>query len=101
MNSFQNSPSLTYHNASVIVRLRGPDGIINKLSENQNKINSKSPSQKKTFQRLNSRIKTTKTPEKNKSQSNGLDSDSKYTMFTSKNPSNLLIVSNKPITGKI
>ena len=64
MNSFQNSPSLTYHNASVIVRLRGPDGIINQIPEIQNKKNSKSPSQKKTFQRLNSRIKTTKTPEK-------------------------------------
>ena len=104
MNSFQNSPSLTYHNVSIIVRLRGPDGIINQIPEIQNKKNSKSPSQKKTFQRLNSRIKTTKTPEKNKNQktniSNGLDSDSKYTMFTSKNPSNLLIVSNKPITGK-
>ena len=64
MNSFQNSPSLTYHNVSIIVRLRGPDGIINQIPEIQNKKNSKSPSQKKTFQRLNTHIKTTKTPEK-------------------------------------
>ena len=97
MNSFQNSPSLTNHTTSIIVRLRGPDGIINKESE---KKNSKSPSQKKTFKRINSRIKTNKTPEKNqKNNLNNLDPYSKYTIFTSKQPSNLLIVSNKQITG--
>ena len=43
MNSFQNSPSLSNHITSIIVRLRGPDGIINKENEKENKKKSKSP----------------------------------------------------------
>ena len=64
MNSFQNSPSLTYHNASVIVRLRGPDGIINQLPENQNKKNSKSPSQKKNISKIKFSYKNNKNSRK-------------------------------------
>ena len=101
MNSFQNSPSLSNHITSIIVRLRGPDGIINKENEKENKKKSKSPLQKKTFQRINSRVKkANKTPEKNeRNNQNNLDPNSKYTIFTSKNPSNLLIISNKQISG--
>ena len=90
MTSFLNSPSLSHQTINIITRLRGPS--------NQNNSNiikskkSKSPLQKKTSERINS-----KSPLKKKL--GGLNSEIKYTIFTCKEPSNTLIVSSKPVKG--
>ena len=88
-------------NVKIICRLRGP--IKSKsTSKKTKKIIAKSPSSKT--------VKTTKNKTKNsKSKSPNIhpqppinlniDDETKYTIFTTKNPSNTLIISNKPIKG--
>ena len=81
---------------SIIVRLRGPK-----------KNNNESTFQKHIMKPLkkttssphnNSKNKITKN-QKSKNSKNGLDPDTKYTIFTCKQPSKTLIISNKPLKG--
>ena len=83
-------------NISIIVRLRGPK-----------KNNNESTSQKAIMKPLK---KTTSSPrsnsknkitniQKTKILKKGLDPETKYTIFTCKQPSKTLIVSNKPLKG--
>ena len=83
-------------NISIIVRLRGPK-----------KNNNESTSQKAIMKPLK---KTTSSPrsnsknkitniQKTKNLKKGLDPETKYTIFTCKQPSKTLIVSNKPLKG--
>ena len=87
-------------NVKIICRLRGP--IKSKSTvKKQKKIIAKSPTSKTVK-------KTSKSKNKSKSPNIhpqpqpinlNLDEQTKYTIFTTKNPSNTLIISNKPIKG--
>ena len=106
------SPSLTMHNVTIVTRLRSPN-ISTKKSQKKNikdKQTSKS-SNKLTYQKNNSlnknkypRINDSKSQKKQTNQNNpsnkkGLTETLLYTMFTSYQPSNLMLVSSKPIDG--
>ena len=106
------SPSLTMHNVTIVTRLRSPN-ISTKKSQKKNikdKQTSKS-SNKLTYQKNNSlnknkypRINDSKSQKKQTNQNNpsnkkGLSETLLYTMFTSYQPSNLMLVSSKPIDG--
>ena len=106
------SPSLTMHNVTIVTRLRSPN-ISTKKSQKKNikdKQTSKS-SNKLTNQKNNSlnknkypRINDSKSQKKQTNQNNpsnkkGLTETLLYTMFTSYQPSNLMLVSSKPIDG--
>ena len=106
------SPSLTMHNVTIVTRLRSPN-ISTKKTQKKNikdKQTSKS-SNKLTYQKNNSlnknkypRINDSKSQKKQTNQNNpsnkkGLTETLLYTMFTSYQPSNLMLVSSKPIDG--
>ena len=106
------SPSLTMHNVTIVTRLRSHN-ILTKKSQKKNikdKQTSKS-SNKLTNQKNNSlnknkypRINDSKSQKKQTNQNNpsnkkGLTETLLYTMFTSYQPSNLMLVSSKPIDG--
>ena len=106
------SPSLTMHNVTIVTRLRSPN-ISTKKPQKKNikdKQTSKS-SNKLTYQKNNSlnknkypRINDSKSQKKQTNQNNpsnkkGLSETLLYTMFTSYQPSNLMLVSSKPIDG--
>jgi len=106
------SPSLTMHNVTIVTRLRSPN-ISTKKPQKKNikdKQTSKS-SNKLTYQKNNSlnknkypRINDSKSQKKQTNQNNpsnkkGLTETLLYTMFTSYQPSNLMLVSSKPIDG--
>ena len=97
MSTFPNSPLLSNQNIRIITRLRGPQNqISNQLINPESKItSSKSPNKKIQPQK---KTTTSKSPI-SKKQNIGLNPDTKYTIFTSKQQSNLLIVSSKPIKG--
>jgi hypothetical protein len=97
MSTFPNSPLLSNQNIRIITRLRGPQNqISNQLIHPESKItSSKSPNKKIQPQK---KTTTSKSPI-SKKQNIGLNPDTKYTIFTSKQQSNLLIVSSKPIKG--
>ena len=94
MSSFKNSPSLSQQNIKIITRLRGPQTSEPKEFQRLQSQKIKSPKQNNKYQRSN----TSKSPT-SKKQIIGLNPDTKYTMFTCKQPSNTLIVSSKPIKG--
>ena len=96
MTTFTNSPSLSNQNIRIITRLRGPSNQISKelFQPQPNIISSKTPNKKNQTQKKIS----SKSPI-SKKQNLGLNSETKYTMFTCKQPSNLLIISSKPIKG--
>mgnify|MGYP002626361324 CR=1 FL=1 len=107
------SPSLTMHNVTIVTRLRSPNISTNKKPQKKNskdKPTSKS-SNKTTYQKnyyLNknkySRINDSKSQKKQTnpyytSSKKGLTETLLYTMFTSYQQSNLMLVSSKPIEG--
>ena len=94
MSSFKNSPSLSQQNIKIITRLRGPQTSEPKEFQRLQSQKIKSPKQNNKYQRSN----TSQSPT-SKKQIIGLNPDTKYTMFTCKQPSNTLIVSSKPIKG--
>ena len=96
MSTFANSPLLSNQNIRIITRLRGPSNQISKelFQPQPNIISSKTPNKKNQTQKKIS----SKSPI-SKKQNLGLNSETKYTMFTCKQPSNLLIISSKPIKG--
>ena len=114
MKSFEN-PSLTMHNVTIVTRLRSP----NISSKNPQKKNSKEKqtsksSTKTSYQKLNnnnylsknkvSRINDSKSSKRqsnpnNIQSKNGLTETLLYTIFTSYQQSNLILVSSKPIEG--
>ena len=96
MTTFTNSPSLSNQNIRIITRLRGPSNQLSKqlIQQESNIASLKSPNQKNKYQKkISSKSPTSK------KQNIGINSETKYTMFTCKQPSNLLIVSSKPIKG--
>ena len=116
MNLFESSPSLTKHNITIVTRLRGPMAPDNNKKffqkknprENQglkssNKY-SKSNSNSKNKQILKGDIKSNKnknnTTQSNNNLKKGITENISYTMFTSIQPCNLMIVSTKPIEGR-
>ena len=117
MNFIESSPSLTKHNVTIVTRLRGP-----MVPENEKKIfQKKNPKEKQVSKsinknnnaRANSNSKNKQIPNgdskihKNKNNPNqpnsnlkkGLTENISYTMFTSTQPCNLMLVSTKPIEG--
>ena len=96
MTTFTNSPSLSNQTIRIITRLRGPSNQLSKqlIQQESNIASLKSPNQKNKYQKkISSKSPTSK------KQNIGINSETKYTMFTCKQPSNLLIVSSKPIKG--
>ena len=107
-------PSLTMHNVTIITRLRSPN-LLTKKSQKKNskdkftsKSTNKSNNSKNNSLNLNksknSRINDSKSLKKqltynNTSNKKGLNETLLYTIFTSYQPSNLLLVSSKPIEG--
>ena len=113
MKSFEN-PSLTMHNVTIVTRLRSPN-ISTKDPKKKNpkeKQTSKS-STKTSYQKSNnnnytnknklSRINDSKSLKRanptNDQSKKGLTESLQYTIFTSYQPSNLILVSSKPIEG--
>ena len=113
MKSFEN-PSLTMHNVTIVTRLRSPN-ISTKDPKKKNpkeKQTSKS-STKTAYQKNNnnnytnknklSRINDSKSLKRanptNAQSKKGLTESLQYTIFTSYQPSNLILVSSKPIEG--
>ena len=113
MKSFEN-PSLTMHNVTIVTRLRSPN-ISTKDPKKKNpkeKQTSKS-STKTSYQKNNnnnytnknklSRINDSKSLKRanptNAQFKKGLTESLQYTIFTSYQPSNLILVSSKPIEG--
>jgi len=117
MSLIQSSPSLTNHNVTIVTRLRGP-----MIPENEKKFfQKKNPREKQVSKSINKNNNTkSNSNSRNKQISNG-DSKSRknkinptqsnnnlkkgltenisYTMFTSTQPCNLMLVSTKPIEG--
>ena len=117
MNFIESSPSLTKHNVTIVTRLRGPMAPENEkkffqkknpkekqVSKSINKNNNtKSNSNSRNKQIPNGDSKSRKN-KNNPAQSNnnlkkGLTENISYTMFTSTQPCNLMLVSTKPIEG--
>ena len=113
MKSFEN-PSLTMHNVTIVIRLRSPN-ISTKDPKKKNpkeKQTSKS-STKTSYQKNNnnnytnknklSRINDSKSLKRanptNAQSKKGLTESLQYTIFTSYQPSNSILVSSKPIEG--
>ena len=113
MKSFEN-PSLIMHNVTIVTRLRSP----NISTKDQKKKNSKEKqtsksSTKTSYQKNNnnnytnknklSRINDSKSLKRanptNAQSKKGLTESLQYTIFTSYQPSNLILVSSKPIEG--
>ena len=113
MKSFEN-PSLTMHNVTIVTRLRSP----NMSTKDQKKKNPKEKqtsksSTKTSYQKNNnnnytnknklSRINDSKSLKRanptNAQSKKGLTESLQYTIFTSYQPSNLILVSSKPIEG--
>ena len=116
MKLFESSPSLTMHNVTIVTRLRSQFIPSKKPSQNymgertSSKFNNKSnlpklnSNSKNKYPRNNgdSKLKKNQT-EANISRNNavqrGLNENISYTMFTSNQPCNLMLVSSKPIEG--
>ena len=96
MNSIEISPSSLIQNVTIITRMRGPD------KSNQNAKNIKTSINLNDSKSGISRSKTTQL-KNNKSApkliSNKIKDNIKYTMFTSADSSNIMLVSKKPIKG--
>jgi hypothetical protein len=88
-------------NVKIICRLRGP--LKSKTSTKKSKkIIAKSPASKvvKTTKNTKTKNSKSKSPSIQPQIINrNIDESTKYTIFTTKNPSNTLIISNKPIKG--
>ena len=108
------SPSLTMHNVTIVTRLRSPN-ISQKNPPKKNpkeKSTSKSTNKSSTSKNNSLNLNRSKNPRINDSKSTkkpnitnnsqnkkGLTENILYTIFTSYQPSNLILVSSKPIEG--
>ena len=117
MKLFESSSSLTMHNVTIVTRLRNPILFEKRLdqkslkekqiSKSINKINNrKSNSSSKNKYTHNRDSKSPKrklnantTQNNNNNQKKGLTDNTLYTMFTSYQPCNLMLVSSKAIEG--
>ena len=117
MKLFESSPSLTMHNVTIVSRLRSPKILekktVQKLSKEKqiSKSINKSNTRKSNSTSKNKYIRNddSKSPKKkinlNTSQNNnnnlkkGLSENTLYTMFTSYQPCNLMLISSKAIEG--
>ena len=113
MKSFEN-PSLTMHNVTIVTRLRSPNMSTKDPKKKNPKEKQTSKSSTKTsYQKNNnnnytnknklSRINDSKSLKRanptNAQSKKGLTESLQYTIFTSYQPSNLILVSSKPIEG--
>ena len=120
MDLIESSPSLTMHNITIVTRLRSPIIPRKKLNQKNfkekpitktlNRTNSQktnSTSKKKFLRSLDSKSQKKEnlenSPKKNTNTNNnqqkGLKENLSYTIFTSYNPCNVMLVSTKPIEG--
>ena len=115
MNLIESSPSLTKHNITIVTRLRGPIAPENnkkffqkknpreKQSSKSTNKNTKSNSNSRNKPILKGDIKSNKNKNNstisNNSLKKGINENISYTMFTSTQPCNLMLVSKKPIEG--
>ena len=121
MNLIESSPSLTMHNVTIVTRLRSPiipgkksnqknirDKPISKPLNRSNYQKSNSTSKNKNLRNSNSKSQKKQNLENspnnnnnndNNLQSKGLKENISYTIFTSYNPCNLMLVSTKAIDG--
>ena len=108
------SPSLTMHNVTIVTRLRSPNISVKNPSKKNPKEKPTSKSTNKSFnskntslnlnKSKNSRINDSKSFKKKNNNNNlqtkkGLTETLLYTIFTSYQQSNLILVSSKPIEG--
>ena len=113
---FENSPSLTMHNVTIVTRLRCPIFPEKKINQKINKDKQISKSINKSINKSNSTSKnkyhyniedskpkkkqTTENLSKNNNyQQKGLSENTLYTIFTSYQPCNLILLSSKAIEG--
>jgi len=115
MNLLESSPSLTRHNITIVTRLRGPMPPENnkkifqkknprekhgsKSSNKYTKSNSNSKQILKGDSKSNKNKNKNNPPKSNNNLKRGLTGNISYTMFTSTQPCNLMLVSTKPIEG--
>ena len=106
------SPSLTMHNVTIVTRLRSPNFSSQKPPKKNNKEKQTSKSITKSYNQKNINLNKNRNPRINDSKSTkkpnitnnsqnkkGLTENILYTIFTSYQPSNLILVSSKPIEG--
>ena len=106
------SPSLTMHNVTIVTRLRSPNFSQKKPQKKNTKEKTTSKSSNKTtYQKninqknaRNSRINDSKSQKKQNNfnsfpNTKGLSENISYTIFTSYQPSNLILISSKAIEG--
>ena len=106
------SPSLTMHNVTIVTRLRSPNFSSQKPPKKNNKEKQTSKSITKLYNQKNINLNKNRNPRINDSKSTkkpnitnnsqnkkGLTENILYTIFTSYQPSNLILVSSKPIEG--
>ena len=117
MKLFESSPSLTMHNVIIVTRLRSPitqnkksiqkslrDKPISKSTNKANYHKSNTTSKNKNLRNGDSNFQKNEiveNPKKNNNniQQKGLKESISYTIFTSYQPCNLMLVSTKPIDG--
>ena len=115
MKLFENSPSLTMHNVTIVTRLRSPiipgkkinqrNSRDKQISKSTNKKNKSNSSSKNKYQYKNEDSKSQKIQIKenqsknNNNQNKGLSENTLYTIFTSYEPCNIILVSSKAIEG--
>ena len=117
MKLFESSPSLTMHNVTIVTRLRSPivqpkksiqknikdDRLTTKSINRTNLHKSNSTSKNKHLHNNNSNSQKKENLENSKKNNNlqqkGLKENISYTIFTSYQPCNLILVSSKPIEG--
>ena len=115
MSLIESSPSLTKHNITIVTRLRGPMAPDN----NKKFFQKKNPREKRGLKSLNNYSKSNSnsknkqilkgdiisnknknnTTQSNNNLKKGITENISYTMFTSTQPCNLMLVSTKPIEG--
>jgi len=114
MNLIESSPSLTRHKITIVTRLRGPmppendKNIFQKKNHREKHYSKSSNEYIKSNSNSKQILKGYSKSNKNKNnphQSNnnlkkGLTGNISYTMFTSAQPCNLMLVSTKPIEGE-
>ena len=116
MKSFESSPSLTMHNVTIVTRLRSPimprkkliqknindkpiSKSINKMKNERNNSTSKNKNIRNENSKSQKKQINENSPKKNNNLQKGLSENTLYTMFTSYQPCNLMLVSSKPIEG--
>ena len=116
MKSFESSPSLTMHNVTIVTRLRSPimprkkliqknindkptSKSINKMKNERNNSTSKNKNIRNENSKSQKKQINESSPKKNNILQKGISENTLYTMFTSYQPCNLMLVSSKAIEG--